>query len=287
MAEVDPKDRKTKIKNLKNGGRYRFRVKAVNKMGESVPCECSQDILIGDPWKEPGPPGKPNVVDWGPDHADLTWAVPETDGGAPITHYQIEKNENNLGWEVGELVPVEQLRLGKEGGVVHGTCRGLNEGSEYKFRVKAINKRSTGELNPSRPSDPSGSMIAKTRYIKASIHQPGMHDIEIKAGKTFRYDIWCNGEPTPDIMWEREGVMLEAGDRTTIEIFNRRGVYCERNSVLTVRNAVRREDTGMYKIKLLCGGGNFEATGFVNVLDVPDKPRNFRAVEVRIDYKLF
>ena len=57
------------------------------------------------------------------------------------------------------------------------------------------------------------------------------------------------------------------------------GVYCEKNSVLTVVRADRKEDSGIFKIRLTCMGGSAEATGTVNVLDVPTKPRNFTADE--------
>ena len=57
------------------------------------------------------------------------------------------------------------------------------------------------------------------------------------------------------------------------------GTYCEKNSVLTVVRADRKEDSGMFKIRLTCMGGSAEATGRVNVLDVPTKPRNFQADE--------
>ena len=39
---------------------------------------------------EPTPPGKPNIEDWGPNHCDLSWKIPDSDGGAPITDYEIE-----------------------------------------------------------------------------------------------------------------------------------------------------------------------------------------------------
>ena len=45
--------------------------------------------------------------------------------------------------------------------------------------------------------------------VKAFIHQPGMYDIEIKKGHTFRYDIWFGGEPPPTVTWEREGVVIQ------------------------------------------------------------------------------
>ena len=71
--------------------------------------------------------------------------------------------------------------------------------------------------------------------VKAFIHQPGMYDIEIKKGHTFRYDIWFGGEPPPLVTWEREGAQVQADQRITIELFSKKTVYCERNTVLTVR----------------------------------------------------
>ena len=67
--------------------------------------------------------------------------------------------------------------------------------------------------------------------MQALFKEPGMHDIEVKAGKTFRYDLWFSGEPEPDVTWERDGVGL-AGDesgRVTIENFYKKGDihHCE------------------------------------------------------------
>ena len=160
------------------------------------------------------------------------------------------------------------------------------------FRVKAVNIGSTGLWNYSVPSLPSESMIAKTRYITAQIKEPGMYDIELKAGKTIRYDIWFSGEPEPTVTWERDGCVLSVEDdpRTSLELFTKNGIYAEKNSVLTITKAKRKEDSGVYKIRLCCGGGSMEATGRVNVLDVPDKPKTFKVNEVRMiqyDYHSF
>merc|ERR1712223_2704 len=63
----DGSPRKIKVENLTTGHRYRFRVRAVNKIGESDPKEMSgDDILMKDPWDEPDPCGKPDILDWGP-----------------------------------------------------------------------------------------------------------------------------------------------------------------------------------------------------------------------------
>ena len=71
--------------------------------------------------------------------------------------------------------------------------------------------------------------------VKAFIHQPGMYDIELKKGHTFRcynrvviktflkrkwtpslrYDIWFGGEPPPTVTWEREGTVIQVGRVTS------------------------------------------------------------------------
>lgn len=109
---------------------------------------------------EPDPCGKPNVVDWGPDFAEMTWEPPEWDGGAPITHYVIEMKEKNMGqWVEGKTMTVEEVQ--KAGNLIKGKQEGLIEGCEYQFRVRAVNKG-----GPSKPSPPSLPMIAKTRFCK-------------------------------------------------------------------------------------------------------------------------
>ena len=39
VAEVGPNEKKAKIDGLNSGDKYRFRVKAINKLGQSTPCE--------------------------------------------------------------------------------------------------------------------------------------------------------------------------------------------------------------------------------------------------------
>merc|ERR1719348_2933580 len=172
-------------------------------------------------------------------------------------------------WQEGKVWPISDVVI--KNGLVHGSCPLLVEGNEYIFRIKAVNRSSKGHWNYSVPSDPSDSMIAKIRFMKPFLHQPGMYDIELKKGHTFRYDIWFGGEPPPLVTWEREGCVIDPtqDERITIEEFAKKTVYCERNTLLTVKKADREKDTGTYKIRLTCEGGYHEATGFVNVLDVP------------------
>ena len=180
-------------------------------------------------------------------------------------------------WEKGVTIPAKDLK--RSGDSLYGTCPGLEEGSEYVFRVKAVNKG-----GPSPPSPQSESMIAKVRFVKPFVQQPGMYDIEVRNGRTFRYDLWFGGEPPPTVSWERNGARISADERTTLEQFAKNAVYCERNAVLTVARSVRAVDGGRYKFRVTSEAGSFEATGFVNVLDVPEKPRALSVDEIRAEH---
>ena len=54
--------------------------------------------------------------------------------------------------------------------------------------------------------------------------------------------------------------------------------------MLTFSQADRDRDTGRYTLRLSCEAGTFECSAFVNVLDVPLKPRNLVPDEVRAEH---
>ena len=56
--------------------------------------------------------------------------------------------------------------------------------------------------------------------------------------------------------------------------------------MLTVRKADRQRDKGLYKLRLTCEGGNFEATGFVNVLDTSNESATGIRVATRIPVRV-
>lgn len=160
------KSQEFKAEFLQEGHRYKFRVSAVNKLGQSSPCLIKGDgVLIKDPWDPPSAPGQPKPMDWNPFSCHLCWSPPENDGGAAITSYVIEVFEKTVqsGWQFGACI--DQVEAAKDG-KIYGTCPGLTEGMVYTFRIKAINKGGAGP--PSPPSRPE--IIAKNRFGKFCLH---------------------------------------------------------------------------------------------------------------------
>lgn len=100
---------------------------------------------------EPGKPGTPEVTDWDSDRIDIEWDPPVKDGGAPIEKYLVEKRDN---------VTREWVQCAEVTGRT-ASIKGLKEGNEYQFRVKAVNK-----AGPGVPSDPSDKKVAKPRWGK-------------------------------------------------------------------------------------------------------------------------
>lgn len=80
-----------RVDHLTEGHDYNFRVRAVNKEGESAPLTTQESITAKDPFTKPDRPGAPVPTDWDKDHVDLEWTAPKKDGGSPITSYIIEK----------------------------------------------------------------------------------------------------------------------------------------------------------------------------------------------------
>jgi len=216
-------DRQIKVDHLTPNHKYRFRVRAANKIGPSDPTEMSgDDILMRDPWDVPDPCGQPDILDWGPNFAEMAWTPPASDGGAEITHYVIEMKEKNMNhWVEGKKLTAKEVQ--EMGNKIKGTQDGLVEGCEYQFRLKAINKGGA-----SIPGPPSVPMIAKTRFLPPHLKGDGMYDITLKKGRPIRYDIWFGGEPAPSVEWTREGRILTNDKNTSIELYSRNSIYTEK-----------------------------------------------------------
>lgn len=101
----------------------------------------------------PSKPGKPEVKDYDRTWCELKWKEPETDGGAPISHYVIErKDKYSAKW-----IKHCETKSSKPEAKVND----LTEGETYQFRVKAVNK-----AGQSKPSDSSDNFTAKAKFCK-------------------------------------------------------------------------------------------------------------------------
>uniref|UniRef100_T1HH40 Fibronectin type-III domain-containing protein n=1 Tax=Rhodnius prolixus TaxID=13249 RepID=T1HH40_RHOPR len=153
-----------KVTGLTPKKKYKIRVKAVNKEGESEPLEISDAILAKNPYDEPGRPGKPNIIDYDNKSVCLKWAKPSSDGGRPITHYTVE---------VKDKFSVEWTEMAKtENDTPEAKVDGLKENMVYQFRVRAHNK--AGESEPSEPTD---NHLCKHRHLNAMRKDTGKYTL--------------------------------------------------------------------------------------------------------------
>lgn len=243
---------------------YKFRVKAVNKVGESEPANLAKIVLAKNPWDEPGKPKNAECFDWDKDRANLRWQAPDSDGGSPITGYVIEAKEKfGKNWnKVKEVGPNELEAI---------VTDGIKENSTYEFRVRAVNRAGPGE-----PSDATKPIVAKSRFVKPFIIGDQLKNVVIKKNQQFKFDIKYGGEPEPTVRWikENKDIVPDKDERVTIEGH-------ERNTILTVRKGVRA-DSGKYILELSNSSGTIQSQCDVIVLDKPTPPQGpLEATEVR------
>ncbi|KPJ16777.1 Twitchin [Papilio machaon] len=239
-----------RIDHLIEGHDYNFRVRAVNKQGESQPLVGQEPITAKDPYGTPDKPGTPVVKDWDKDHMDLEWVPPKKDGGAPITGYIIEAKKKYGPWEVAATVPGNQTTA---------TVPGLQEGEEYEFRVIAVNKAGNGE-----PSDASTPQVAKARFCAPHFDKMLLADKTVKAGQRIQYEIPIEASPKPTVEWQINGKVVQPSDRLDIQILHNR-------VILDIPFSVR-SDGGVYKLTLKNDLGVCSASAQVTVLDKPSRP---------------
>jgi hypothetical protein len=140
----------------KNNGIYKIR--AVNEHGED---EVEVEITV---LSAPGKPKGPlKVEDVTKNGCKVKWQKPDDDGGKPITGYQLEK----LDKATGRWVPVG--RVG--GNETEMDVKGLQEGHEYQFRVKALN-----EEGESEPLETQHATVAKNPFDQPG--KPGLPELE-------------------------------------------------------------------------------------------------------------
>ncbi|RWS15514.1 twitchin-like protein, partial [Dinothrombium tinctorium] len=138
------------VKNLIPGHKYKFRVRAVNKEGDSDELVTDHGIIAKNPFDTPDAPGQPKATDWSPTSATIEWTPPINDGGRPIEGYIIEKKDvASPTWQRVNTSPINKTKF---------TVPALTPGRTYEFRVIAVN-----EGGPGKPSKPSTPVTAEER----------------------------------------------------------------------------------------------------------------------------
>ncbi len=130
------------IPDLTNGTTYEFRVAAVNSVGSSA----FTDPVAATPATVPGPPT--DLVATGLDASvQLTWSPPDDDGGDAISDYLVEQSTSSGGpWDVvTDLI----------GTTPSAPVTDLTNGTEYWFRVSAINDVGAGSPTSSVSATPN------------------------------------------------------------------------------------------------------------------------------------
>ncbi|KAL1471015.1 hypothetical protein MTO96_023934 [Rhipicephalus appendiculatus] len=251
-----------KVKGLQPGKTYKFRVKAANRQGESEPLEADKSIVAKNPFDEPGSPGKPEIEDYDKDFVKLKWTPPENDGGSPITGYVVEKKDKyNPDWTPVMEVPADETKA-KVGDLIEGT--------PYEFRVRAVNKG-----GPGVPSESTGQHVARPKNMAPRIDRTALHDIRIKVGKSFEFEVPVLGEPPPNKKWALEGKSIEDDKRWTIS-------HEPYKTKLAVRNA-ERGDSGTLILTATNPNGTDTAKVNVVVMDVPQAPQLIKIDKITKD----
>ena len=248
---VGPNDTEAKIDGLHKGKKYKFRVKAINKEGESDPLENEKEIEAKNPYDEPGEPGKPDIVDYDNERVDLKWKAPESDGGRPITSYIIEAKEKNTEW-----TPIFTTPDGK----CEATVKGLTEGKVMEFRVKAVNL-----AGPGAPSASTGSHTVKHRNLKPYIDRTNLKPIVIKVGKSVTLDVDIRGEPPPKVVWTLKELKVTNDDHNQID-------DVDYHTCFKLTKA-QRKHSGKYVITATNASGKDEAAVEITVLGKPSEPK--------------
>ena len=137
---VDPVLATTQIVSpLANGTAYIFEVRAVNAKGASA---WAQSIAVT-PATVPGPPTTVTAVS-GNAQATVTWGIPASNGGSPITGYQLQYRPSN-GTEWTDLpTPATSPQA----------VTGLTNNTAYIFEVRAVNAKGESAWAQSNPVTP-------------------------------------------------------------------------------------------------------------------------------------
>lgn len=195
------KDCSFTVQGLTENQEYVFRVMAVNENGHGPPLDGLNPIRAKAPFDPPSPPGKPTVTEVGDDFVHLEWDKPESDGGARIQGYWIDKRE--MGSETwlrvnAAICPTNQIN-----------CSNLIEGRQYEFRIFAQN-----EAGLSKESMNSSSVkIVDPKAATPPYIQKPLRNANCIQNHNAQFSCVITGSPKPTITWYKGAREITNGAR--------------------------------------------------------------------------
>ncbi|XP_073708683.1 immunoglobulin-like and fibronectin type III domain-containing protein 1 [Garra rufa] len=235
-------------RNVSLGKRYTYRIYAENLEGISEAME-TEKIMAGS-LMFPGQPGTPKVVSAFKNCINLTWTPPEKDGGTKILGYQLEKRKKDTNQWVS-LNSVKDLIQDLTYAV-----KDVSEGSEYEFRVTAINISGPGE-----PSAPSAMVCAKNPNMKPHFKDPEDF-MAVRSGNSIRIKINYEASPPPDITWLKNGEPVSPWNKI---------IHDDGTCTLVIPSS-KYSDSGVYTIVAKNSSGQASFDIEVRVTDEPKPP---------------
>ena len=139
----------------------------------------------------------------------LTWNAPSDNGGAAITSYRIERENDDGSWSNPRSVPVSALTW---------TARGLENSTEYTYRIVAVNAAGDSDWTsasvitlanaPEAPSAPtSASPVPGPANVKLVWEAPAFnggaaitrYEYRYKLDSSTSYGSWRRVDPDPEV----------------------------------------------------------------------------------------
>lgn len=246
-----------KIDKLQEGCFYYFRVLAVNEFGTGLPAETPEPVKVSE---APLAPGKITVSDVTSSSAKLSWEKPDHDGGSKITCYIVEMQaKGDDTWTKYSESKTSEVIID-----------GLTKGSEYFFRVIAVNEKGKSE-----PKTLLAPVIVRDSSAEPAISLLS-NTFGIKAGNDLKIDVPFRGVPPPTVIWKKEGNILKETSRVNVQTF-------DSTSQIIIKDATRI-DAGTYEVTLTNSVGATSAEIFLNVFERPGPPTDLSVDEVSADF---
>lgn len=255
------KDTNYSVQGLTEGQEYLFRVMAVNDNGMGPPLEGANPIKAKAPFDPPGPPGIPKVTQVGGDFVNLSWEKPETDGGARIQGYWIDKREIKTPESCWQRVN-PSICLPTQINVSN-----LIEGRKYEFRVFAQNEAGCGPESKASTS----VVVRDPQAAKApEILKPLTKTLNCAQNHNAHFKCIITGVPLPTVSWFKGAREIVNGSRYKI--------YSEGDCHNLIVHDVFGEDADEYVCRAVNKAGVKSTKGELMIMTPPrlNVPPRFR-----------